>query len=421
MNNLEENILSCLYLEPNLILNLIVDDTDFKNKLNKKVFQIFKQQYDDYGVIDIVGIPTNYKHLFTDDKSLNNFIDYVMNNIMICSPSATNFNYYQESLIKHNKNMNLLEIVDNYYNQKISQEMLFEQIHRIEQKSVLKNKYKLSEEEIIRLVTTENKNIHFRFNKLSDNVALQEHDFLVIAARTGLGKTGFVLNLVEDLSHSYKCLYFNLEMSDVQVYRRLIGIMSNIPIADQSNPKTKYQLDAVCKYAKELATRSINVISGPQTVRTIKNKIVNESKDEHVIVFIDYVGLIHSDNKRVSTYERVTEICQELRLISLEQNCTIILVSQLNRQAASSDSPKEPRMTELKDSGELEQSATGVILLHSDDYYNSNQEETSKIDVIIAKNRNGRTGKTELYYNKKTQKFEDRKENKSGPGQWRKQ
>ena len=129
---------------------------------------------------------------------------------------------------------------------------------------------------------------------------------------------------------------------------------------------------------------------------------MNESKQGHTIVFIDHVGLIKS-KKNSSLYENLTEIVKELRQMSLDYDCTIFLVSQLNRTA---DNKQLPKISELKDSGELEQSATTVILMHDENQDKNISKDDVSITFLIGKNRNGSLGMMHYQYNKLSQRFD---------------
>ena len=258
-----------------------------------------------------------------------------------------------------------------------------------------------------------------RFQKLELNANIQEHDLPIIAARPGIGKTAFMLNIMEDLSKTYKCLYFNLEMTDKQLLRRLVGINSKIPMRYFENPSTDYQKSKIIESAENLSKRNMKIITGSQTIRSIRNEIIRNCKDEHVIVFIDYIGLVQSLEKFQSIYERLTSIVKELRRISLDYNCTIFVASQINRNSEK-EKDKRPKISDLKETGELEQSGTTVIMLHNENPMASS-DKIAEIQVIIGKNRNGPTGIITLDYNKETQRFDNKENNYVNNNDWRKE
>ena len=102
--------------------------------------------------------------------------------------------------------------------------------------------------------------------------------------------------------------------------------------------------------------------------------------------------------------EHLTSVLKELRRVTLDFDCTIFLAAQLNRNA---DDKKEPKLSELKETGELEQSATEVIFLHNEKFENTQSLKEIELSIIIAKNRDGKTGKTKLKYNRENQRFEE--------------
>ena len=276
-------------------------------------------------------------------------------------------------------------------------------IHKYESLGIDTQDHHYSSKEIFSLINSQNKGIKFRFNKLSDVANIQEHDLVIIAARTGIGKSGFCLNLLEDISDRYNCIYFNMEIAEKQLYQRLVSINSKIPMSYMDNIETKYQKECILESCNKIAEKKIKVFNQAQTVSNIRRIIINESKLEHTVVFIDHVGLI-IPQKNTSIYENITAITKELRQISLNYNCTIILVSQLNRSAAEDSVPK---LSELKDSGELEQSATTVIMLHDENYDNNISKSKIELSFFVAKNRNGSLGKTKYLYNKENQRFDE--------------
>lgn len=252
------------------------------------------------------------------------------------------------------------------------------------------------------MITRKSKRISFQYKTLTFFGNIQEHDLVILAARPGVGKTGFALNLCNFLSEKYKTIYFSMEMSQKQIYSRLLSIESHIDMKYLDNPQTDFQAQKVREFSDKVANKKLEVIYANQTLSSIKTKIIKESKKEHVIVFIDYVGLIYPSKKYSSIYERITDIVKELRVISLDFDCTIFLISQLNRQGQD-----KPRLIDLKDSGELEQAGTAVLLLSKQD--NTSIADKEYMNLEIAKNRNGRIGVVEFIYDKNNQIFVEKK------------
>ena len=130
----------------------------------------------------------------------------------------------------------------------------------------------------------------------------------------------------------------------------------------------------------------------------------HKEKNRHTILFIDHLGLTRADNTK-SLYEQATEVAKQLRQMCLEYDCTIVSASQLNRGAYMSE---RPTLSQLKDSGELENSASKVILLYRDEKDKEGKSEVSDMRIDIVKNRDGVTGYVEMEYDKPKQIFKEK-------------
>jgi replicative DNA helicase len=231
------------------------------------------------------------------------------------------------------------------------------------------------------------------YPKLSGILKLCHNDFVVIGASTGGGKSAFALNLMNDLSDLYPCVYFNLEIAKEQVHNRLIAIESQAKIEeieryDRVEPSTKTQID---NGVKRLGEKDIKIITKSVSLTDIRNILGSLDKEKHTIVFIDHLLLIKSNLK--GRYEKVTDIAIQLRQVSLDYNVTIIALCQLNRESFKDNNP--PELSALKESGEIENSASKVMFL----YYDTNKQYW----LSIAKNRTGKLARIRMLFNKDNQ------------------
>ena len=371
--------LATIYMKPDLVKQIVIPIDCIEDRLNRFVLQAFMYTYKQSGVIDIQSLLKENERAFTGKYNQQDFMNVISKIIEVGDEFLVeNFEYYQELLFSKYKDRLLNEETTKFSKKELSQEEFLNNIHKIEGMSIKNNTGCKTADEIRELVTTNNKTIPFRLERLSNRMKLQEHDLMVISARTGIGKSGFALNLLEDMSKTHKCILFNLEMSEVSVYKRLISIMSSVPMDMLSNPKTDYQVKVIEDCIQELSKRKLKIISTSQTIQSIRRTIINEQREEHLIVFIDYVGLISSVEKHKSLYELVTSVVKELRGISMSYNCTIILLAQINRSGEDN-----PRLSDLKESGELEQSATQVIILDGEE----TNEDEQDITLYLAKHR----------------------------------
>jgi len=420
---IEYELLGNILLNPKSIDRLVISDKCFFEPQNKFIFNLLKRQYDDSKTIDITCITENYKHLFTK-YTVDEIVPKLINLLTNAMP-INNIDYYQETLFSRFIKHKILESINDYQTEKITVEEMLNDIHKYEGMSIKLEDDVLSKEDIYRIISSKNKNINCRFKALSNYANIQEHDLVIVGARTGIGKSAFVLNLLEDLSAKYNCLFFNMEMNVKQVYQRLIAINTHIPMKYHDNPETEYQNNLIIEGCQNLANKKIKIVNSSQSIASIRRKIINETKNGHTLVFIDYVGLIDSRNLKHSNYERVTAITKELRQISLDYDCTIFLVSQLNRNVENNTSKKEldrlPKASDLKESGELEQSATTVLLLYDKNFENNRSKKEIEMAVIIGKNRNGQLGVVPIKYNKENQRYDDVKPEVNEPSSWRKE
>lgn len=391
--------LATIFMKPDNIKQIVIPIECIENKLYRFVLQAFMFSYKQSGVIDLESLMLENKRAFNDKYTEEDFSRVLGQIIQIGDDYLIeNFDYYQQLLFEEYKDRLLKQVIKDYDNKKINQEEFLTKVHEIENKSISTATGVKTKEEIEQLVITQTKSIPTRFTNLTNRITLQEHNLMVISARTGVGKSGFALNLLEDLSKQYKCILFNMEMSESAVYRRLISIISSVPMNTLYNPQTDYQKEVIKKSIEDLSKRKLKILTGSQTIQSIRRRIIEEQRDEHLIVFIDYVGLINSTQKYNTLYELITSVVKELRQISLDFNCTIILLAQINRSGDS-----DPKMKDLKETGELEQSATQVLILNGVD----TTEDEQEMIIEVAKNREGKTGKTKLIYNRANQRFKE--------------
>ena len=243
-----------------------------------------------------------------------------------------------------------------------------------------------------------NENINIRglgFPKLEAFLKMKEHDFMVISASgTGGGKTALALNMLSELSKHYQCIYFNMEMGEEDIKQRLISIESGVPM--QTLEQYRYITDTALKKRiddamVEISTRKrITLLTGAKSLEAIKGVINRLDTDEHVIVFVDHIGMIRGFN-RSSLYERTTEIAKSLRALALNHNITMVALSQVSRgqsqQGQKAQFNEAPTLSRLKESGEIENSARQVVFIYNkreDDYYLRIAKNTrGSVDVDI--------------------------------------
>lgn len=189
-----------------------------------------------------------------------------------------------------------------------------------------------------------------------------------------------------------------MEMTEAEVYERMLGIESNMLITDIINPLSEGQEQIIKKASIDIYNMNYEIVNGSKSIKSIKSKIIKEQRDEHLIVFIDYVGYVTNKTGQ-SDKDRIGEIVRELNGITKDYDCTIFLVAQINRNGTD-----VPTMQDLKDSGELEQSADTIILIHDTDRNNTSTVKNIQLDIPKCRG-SARNVFVKVQYDKGRQRF----------------
>ncbi|AGJ91083.1 replicative DNA helicase [Mycoplasma putrefaciens] len=240
----------------------------------------------------------------------------------------------------------------------------------------------------------------------------QASDFIILAARPSVGKTAFSLNLAYNAAtKGYPVAFFSLEMPAEQLTQRLLSRVSSInSIILRSGKGLDKQGWENLYIAKEKLNRTPIFIDPTPgiTVQQIRSKLYKMKRDHNIrLCIVDYLQLIVGSQHKDRQNE-VSEISRQLKQIARETQIPIICLSQLSRRAETRED-KRPMMSDLRDSGAIEQDADLVAFLYREDYYNKdlNEIEKEKTELIIAKHRNGSTGTIELRFTKDFGRFMD--------------
>lgn len=230
--------------------------------------------------------------------------------------------------------------------------------------------------------------------------------YWIIAARTGMGKTSFAMNIIENISikQNKRALIFSLEMTFDDVMNRMISSLTSIPLQKliESDLQNHEQIK-VNECINELQKKGIFVDESSSDIISIRNRARIAVKQYQIdVIVIDYLQIIHGLNRETKQLE-IAEISQILRELSKELNVPVICLSQLSRKVEQRNS-LVPILSDLRDSGCIEQDADVVLLLNRPDYYNPNNRP-NEMDLIVAKNRFGQCGIVKFQFNKSTTRF----------------
>lgn len=234
------------------------------------------------------------------------------------------------------------------------------------------------------------------WEKFDNYIQCMPGDLVVICARPGAGKTAFAMNLVLNMAkQGKKGLFFSLEMSESSIINRIMSIVSKVELnklkdIEKFEKLSKAELHKLNE-ASETLTRinsKLKITSGSISLDKIKS-LCKATKGEFDYIAIDYLQLIRADGR--DRYSQVTEISLALKEIAMECNMPVIALSQLSREVEKR-ADKRPMLSDLRESGQIEQDASIVLGLYREAYYNDETEDPRLMEVGILKNRDGESG-----------------------------
>ena len=230
----------------------------------------------------------------------------------------------------------------------------------------------------------------------------QPSDLILVAARPSMGKTAFVLNIAQYMAfhNDVTAAIFSLEMSKEQLVNRLLALESKV---DSQNIRTGNLEDE--EWAKLIEGANIigksNLIIDDKpgiSISELRSKCRKYKMEHNLgIIFIDYLQLMTGSGRSESRQQEISEISRSLKALARELNVPVVALSQLSR-AVEQRPDHRPMLSDLRESGAIEQDADVVMFIYRDDYYNKDSENKNIAEIIIAKQRNGPTGTVELVW-----------------------
>lgn len=307
------------------------------------------------------------------------------------------FEELQKGIIDKYKRRRFKEITDTYSG---NYEKTIQDLEKLLEINYQENSY-IKSEDVINSLFNEKRQLKLGYEEFDKDLNLSQNDLLIIGAGSGTGKTAFALNLLLKLCEDYQCIYFNMEMSKDILYKRLIAIKTGISLKDLNNAKKLSSNDLRKISVASSDLENIILINGSVNTPIVKKNILNIKTDKHIVVFLDHIGLIKASGN--SLYEKMTNVAKDLRTICLDCNCTIIGLCQLSR--VSQKNNEIPKLQDLRDSGEIEQSARKVVLLYDEEKDSTNENHNMK--MIIAKNDDGNRVIKDFVFERYTQRFKE--------------
>ncbi|MBR4168433.1 MAG: replicative DNA helicase [Lachnospiraceae bacterium] len=238
---------------------------------------------------------------------------------------------------------------------------------------------------------------------------LQPSDLILIAARPSMGKTAFVLNIIQHIcfKQEQSVAMFSLEMSKEQLFNRLLAQESRVNSqAIRTGNMNAREWDSIVEGAGIIGKSKLIIDDTPGiSIGELKSKC-RKYKMEHDIkaVFIDYLQLMSGSGRSDSRVQEISEISRSLKALARELHVPVVALSQLSRAVEKRDDHR-PVLSDLRESGAIEQDADVVMFLYRESYYNKDSENKNIAEVTIAKQRNGPIGSVELIWMEDYTKF----------------
>lgn len=411
----EQAIVGTILMEGSLIDSLIVQPEHFSDVSLQKIFKAMQQVQEKEQDVDVVTVSAE---LGSDVNSVGGFTYLV--ELAESVPSTETLKNYEYLVIEAYRKRESRRIALQYAEDPDDETLdkLMKDLETLKETGVSeqeKSTYDYLQEIAADMIMPpeETKRGYLTGYKDFDNMTggTQPSDLIIIAARPSVGKTAFALNMgTGHCENDGTTHIFSLEMGTKQLLQRMISAESRVNGQKwQSMRFSENDYDRAMTAIGVISKWDLHIHENATTINDIKAKIrkaVTDDPEGRHLVIIDYLQLIQV----VGRYERrdleVGAITRDLKLLAKELDIPIILLSQLSR-AVEQRQDKRPMMSDLRESGNIEQDADVVGFLYRDDYYDAASEQQNIIEIILSKQRNGPTGTVELAFLKEFGKFVD--------------
>lgn len=395
--NLELNILNLMLNETKqsyIIENL--DKRYFEDTINSVIFECAKELYYNGNFVDLVLLG----HTLQNNNATERLIDITevypltINTEKYCKLLADR---YFDKLIQNAKNKKDIKKID-----ALKENLKFEET-KIKQ---IGEGYETWAERYVQKAETA---IKTNWSKLDNSIgSFMGGDYIALGGSTGTGKTSLALNLAMQFCQQNKSvLYFSLEMPLEQLQNRFVCMVQSLNALKYRTFGFDYnEMQTYLKGLENLKNWKLNVVCDyGLTSEKMKNYIRQQKKKELDFVIVDYLGLIQGYGNK-SLYEKSTNISRNIKLIATELNIPILVLVQLNRNLKERQD-KTPVLSDIRESGAIEQDADFVLFAHRQGIYNK-EVDPRILELVIAKNRHGESNKAiKLFFDIETQKIKE--------------
>jgi len=425
----EKSLLGCLLLDKNAIIRVadFLQPRDFYKKNHQEIYQAAIELFERGEPIDLLSVSTRLKEKnLLEEIGGASYLTELINSV----PTASHVLNYAKIVQKKRILRDLIEVSQEVgamaYNESEDVDVLLDEaekrIFSIAQKSLTQDflPVKAALEEAFERIDKLSKHqgaprgVPTGFVDLDNILAgLQKSDLIILASRPSLGKSSLALNFAANIAISEKVPVgiFSLEMSKDQVVDRLIASLANVDLwrlrtgrlSDEGEDNDFSRIQQALGVLSEAPIYIDDAaVSNILQMRAMARRL--QAEKGLGLIIVDYLQLMEPRNPAVNMVQQMTEISRSLKALARELDVPVLALSQLSR-AVEQRTPQIPRLSDLRETGALEQDADVVLFIHREDRYRPETSRKNIADIIIAKHRNGPVGQVELYFDERRISF----------------
>ncbi len=421
----EQSVIGSMILDPETVITVteILEAEDFYDKRYGLIFSAITGLEKEGKPIDIITIENRIKEM---DQPLGAIETDVLKELVIAVPTSVNVVHHAEIVYKNSLLRKLIKVAEKISLNCYTGESNLEDILQLTEKEIfdLLQKRQVSDAtdikqviiSVIESIEAASKSggtvtgIPTGFHDLDYKMAgLQNSDLILIAARPSMGKTAFALNIAEYITvkKNVTTAIFSLEMSKEQLAKRILAMNSRV---DSQKLRTGDLSDRewgdIVDSARIIGETNLVIDDTPGiSITELRSKCRKLKLEKNLgLVMIDYIQLMTGSKQTESRQQEISEISRSLKALAREINAPIIALSQLSRRVEQRDD-KRPMLSDLRESGAIEQDADVVMFIYRDEYYNKDTETPGVTEIIIGKQRNGPIGTVRLGWKSELTKF----------------
>ena len=422
----EQSVIGSMLLDPETVITVseMLEADDFFDKRYGLIFSAIISLEKEGKPIDIVTIENKIREM---EHPLGAIEIDVLRELLLAVPTSVNVAHYAEIVYKNSLLRKLIKVTEEISLNCYAGESTLEDVLQLTEKKVfdLLQKRHVSDStdikqviiSVVESIAAASKSggtvtgIPTGFHDLDYKMAgLQNSDLILIAARPSMGKTAFALNIAEyvTVKKNVTTAIFSLEMSKEQLAKRILAMNSRVDSQKlRTGDLSDQEWGDIVDSARIIGGTNLVIDDTPGiSVTELRSKCRKLKLEKNLgLVMIDYIQLMTAGSKHSeSRQQEISEISRSLKALAREINAPIIALSQLSRKVESRDD-KRPMLSDLRESGAIEQDADVVMFIYRDEYYNKDTETPGVTEIIIGKQRNGPIGTVKLGWKSELTKF----------------